>query len=182
MRQRLIGVRCYRSAGALAARPSFRCPMRPKGPGTVMRQMGAFTPPSRTSNRPQLRVPDKIYEHTRKLGRTVLCPFTTRRSRVIPIRERAGGIRRRTPRRSMIPSVSDDPPRPVFHRTGALDGGIARQRSGESTEKRGFDTVITQSQVRGNRRCQWRAPRAGNKRWPGRFMEPGGIASRRTRP
>ena len=161
MRRRLIGVRCYRSAGALAARPSFRCLMRPKGPGTVMRQMEAFTPPSRTSNRPQLRVPDKIYEHTRKLGRTVLCPFTTRRSRVIPICERADGIRRRDPRRSTIPSVSDDPSCPMFHRIDALDGGIARQRLGESTGKRGFNTVITQSQLRAGSSV----PMVGTSRW-----------------
>ena len=51
--------------------------------------MGAVTPPSRTCNRPHLQVPNEINEHIRQLGRTARRAFTTRRSRVIPICERA---------------------------------------------------------------------------------------------
>ena len=52
-------------------------------------QMEAVTPPSRTSNRPHLLVPDRIYEHNQEARQDSPLRVTTRRSRVIPIRERA---------------------------------------------------------------------------------------------
>ena len=86
--------------------------------------MGAVTPPSRTNNRPQLRVPDKIYEHTRKLGKTARCAFTTRRSRVIPICKRTPGLRRLSSSCKRI--VYDDGRRRLFLREGRHHGGDQR--------------------------------------------------------
>lgn len=69
------------------------------------RQMGGFTPPSRTSNRPQLRVPSS-FSRQGLSGKTFqakpssvpggsacnLPRVTTRRIRVIPISERTGPL------------------------------------------------------------------------------------------